>query len=257
MNKACFVDGAKFRNEFIDLPVSSEEIMKKISDFEVLVLRNVFDAKEMTALKNRLAKYAEANAPQNPPIAPGAPNFYRLDKNPEKSTLKRISRAFSSFYWNELDIAGERPYLKALARLRNRLVGLADDYAFYGVEDGHISSPTILQYPVGGGYLQSHVDPPSKQKVVVVAILSERGVDYQSGGVYVEDPKGENRVLVDELMGPGDVYLMNPAARHGVAPIDPEKTLDFDSSAGRWMMFSTLVSHASLYGQKTEGLVAY
>ena len=257
MKKLCFVEGAVWKDEQIHLPISDGDVMKKIEAFETVILKKVFNPDSMLSLKQRLAEHAVSHSPQNIPIQPGAPNFYRMDVHPEKSKLKRLSKVFSSFYWNAEDIAGEKIYLKSLARLRSRLTGLPEEYAFYRVEEDYISSPTVVQYPAGGGYLMPHSDPPSRQKVVVVAIMSRRGVDYKTGGVYVEDADGSHRILVDEMLECGDIYLMNPAVRHGVAPIDPQEPLDFNSTRGRWMMFSTLIAHTSLSGQKTEGLITY
>ena len=147
--------------------------------------------------------------------------------------------------------------MKALGNWRNELAGLPKDYAYYDIVDEHITVPKVVHYPVGGGYLQPHVDPPAKQKLVVIAILSQRGQDYCEGGVYIENDDGTGRLLIDEQMEAGDVYIINPVTRHGVAPIDPQAALDFSSKRGRWMMFSSLIYHGSLFGLPTEGLKAF
>lgn len=250
------IEDVTFDGLDLHLPVSDKEILTAIANFTVIILKKAFDPSIMATLKQSFGKFARNNQPSNPDIVPGIANFYRIDHNPEKSQVKRISRSFTSFYWCEQDIAGERPYVRAMARLRNRLIEVRADYAFTQVEDGYVGMPNILHYPRGGGYLQTHTDPPSKQKVVVTAILSERGKDYHQGGLYVEDFAG-NRLLIDDYLDPGDIYLINPAIRHGVAPIDPTAPLDWMSDEGRWMMFSTLIPYTSLFGIKTTGLKTY
>lgn len=248
---------ASFSGGHIHSQLRDDAILEHVSAGRLVVLKNAFPESAMHAIRTGLLEFTKTHPSTNPEVKPGVGHFRRVDINPERSQVKRIVQSFYSFYWGERDISGERPFLLALAGLRNRLAGLREDYAFHGVEDDHLSVPQITHYPVGGGYLQPHVDPPSIQKVVVTAILSRRGVDYESGGLHIEDEAGSSRHMVDDALEPGDVYLMNPAVRHGVAPIDPDKTLNFDSSSGRWMMFSTLIPYASLSGGATPGLKAY
>lgn len=252
-----FVEGTKYEDGSLTLPVSDEQLLDWIEQKRVVVLKNVFDRKPMDAIRESCVRFARENDQMNPAIEEGVPNFYRIDNNPPKSAVKRICRSFALFYWNDTDFGGERPYLQALAGVRNRLAGLHDGFAFERVEGGQLSIPSIVQYPVGGGYLQTHEDPPSTQRAVVTAILSQIPDHYESGGLYVDDPKTGERVLLDSQLEVGDVYLINPAITHGVAPVDPDKQLEFDSGDGRWMMFSALVSFGSLSGEKTEGLKAH
>lgn len=251
------VEGTRYENGSLTLPVSDAELLGWIEERKVVVLKSVFDRDSMTAIRDGCVRFARENEQLNPELTVGIPNFYRVDNDPPKSAVKRICRSFALFYWNDDDFGGERPYLQALAGLRNRLAGLPEGFAFEGVEDGQLSIPSIVHYPVGGGYLQTHEDPPSTQRAVVTAILSELGSDYESGGLYVDDPKTGERVLLDSQLEVGDVYMINPAITHGVAPVDADEPLAFDSGSGRWMMFSALVPFASLSGEATEGLKAY
>lgn len=251
------IDGTTYKDGVLRVPVSDEELLALIEERKVIVLKHAFDRDAMTRIKDGCVQFAREHEPENPEIKPGVPNFYRIDDDPPKSQVKRICRSFALFYWNDYDFGGERPYLQALAGLRNRLAGLHEGFAFERVEEGQLSIPSIVHYPRGGGYLQTHEDPPSKQRAVVTAILSELGSEYKSGGLFVDDPKTGERVLLDSELEVGDVYLINPAITHGVAPVDPGEPREFDSADGRWMMFSALVAFGSLSGEETKGLKAY
>lgn len=251
------IEGTRYENGALHVPVSDDELLELIEQRKVVVLKGAFDGEAMTRIRDGCVRFAREHEPANPEIQPGVPNFYRIDNNPPRSQVKRICRSFALFYWNDHDFGGEREYLQALAGLRNRLAGLGENFAYDRIEDGQLSIPSVVHYPVGGGYLQRHEDPPSTQRAVVTAILSELGSDYESGGLYADDPESGDRVMLDGELRAGDVYLINPAMTHGVAPVDPGKPLDFAAADGRWMMFSALVSFGSLSGEKTAGLKAY
>jgi hypothetical protein len=250
------IEGTRYDEGSLEIPVPDAELLRHVDAGRIVVLKRAFAPEAMERIRAACVAYGRTHESSNPDLQPGVPNFYRIDNDPPKSQVKRICRSFSTFYWNDGDFGGERPYMLALARLRNRLAGLEESFAATRIEDEHLSIPTIVHYPVGGGYLQAHEDPPGKQRAVVTAILSQLGSDYGSGGLYADDPEGR-RVMLDADLEVGDVYLLNPAVRHGVAPVDPDEPLELDSERGRWMMFSALVPFASLSGQATEGLRAY
>ena len=83
--------------------------------------------------------------------------------------------------------------------------------------------------------------------------MSVRGTDYQSGGVYVE--QNGQKIDIDGLLDVGDVYLTHPGIVHGGDPIDPDAgPPKWDDSAGRWILFPSLVELKTTQGVKVEGL---
>lgn len=97
--------------------------------------------------------------------------------------------------------------------------------------------------------MQEHRDPTSCQQVVVIANLSRYGTDFSEGGLfYTADAEGSQPVHVDPILDPGDAFLFHPQTLHGVWPVDPDSELDWDSTDGRWMFTSSLVSVGSLNG---------
>ena len=56
-----------------------------------------------------------------------------------------------------------------------------------------------------------------------VLCLTERGVDYQTGGAYLRDSE---IVDVESFCEAGDVMVYDGKIRHGVAPVDPHLSDD-------------------------------
>ena len=230
-----------------------EEIRSLIESYTVIVLKEVFDKKEIRRIRKSIFDYMQLSEQSNPEIQGNTPNYFRRDENPEKSAVKRIKQFVASFYWNQ-DIAGETKLMQAMSRLRNEIAGLPIEYTLNGIEaDGYMTYSNITQYPLGGGKLNKHQDPPNKQFAVIISSMSEKGEDFHNGGVYVEvDGK---RIDLDCVLETGDVYLINPQLIHGVEDIDPQiNSLQWDSIKGRWILFPALIEVKTVQGIKVDGL---
>lgn len=229
-----------------------EAIRATIAREGVIVLRGAFDADCCCRIRRAVFEYFQSRPPSNPPIAVGTPNYWRLDDNPEKAAVKRVNQFFSSFYWNE-DLAGEKVLLQAMSRFKHRVAGLPEEFTLGGIENGYVTYPTITHYPRGGGRLNRHTDPKNIQFCVILASLSTRGADYDTGGLYVEQD-GEVKDI-DGLLNTGDIYLMNPQSVHGVAAIDPELGRPaWSDERGRWTLFPSLIEIKTTQGVKVAGL---
>ena len=73
--------------------------------------------------------------------------------------------------------------------------------------------------------------------------MSKQGVDYNGLGFYLIDK--ENKILeVEHLIDTGDIGIGSSSVYHGVAPVNCEKSPDWDDiNDGRW--FLSLFSNAS------------
>ena len=122
--------------------------------------------------------------------------------------------------------------------LRNKIANLDENYSYYDEVDGFISQPAVLHYPIGGGYMQEHVDPVDPQKVEMVLSGSQRGIDFESGGleIFIED----KWIDVEKHISKGDIVLFKPNVPHRVIPIDTKSTLDWSIRKGRWTIFSPI-----------------
>jgi hypothetical protein len=222
-------------------------IRRLVNGYDVALLRNFVTPAEVAAILNLCRRTEAEREPSNPPPSRTAPNFHRINDNPPKSTVKGRRISHHMHFWNPETAAIEAPF-RRMHLLRNEISGLDPEFGF--TEGDYIAVPHVMHYPRGGGWLARHSDPDTGQKVVIDVILSRRGVDFGLGGLYgiLDDEKLD----LEEGIGPGDAVCIHPATVHGVDPIDPEHPLDWSRPDGRWMMFTALVTWESLKGVETD-----
>ncbi len=178
--------------------------------------------------RNSLPTYAS--------IEIGQPNFHRLNKADERSYVEGCFHQFAFYPWNQ-DVFDLFAVTQDLYRLKSALSGMPPDM-YLGREghDGIVPRIAVQFYPSGGGYLNRHLDPVGAHQLAIPIVpLSTKGLDFDDGGLYVEDSEGR-RSDVDDLIGPGDAAFVDARTIHGVDPIDPEADLDWLSFRGRWSM---------------------
>lgn len=106
---------------------------------------------------------------------------------------------------------------------------------------GVIARIVSHRYPRGGGGQAEHIDPVSPfAKIQTLIQASSQGIDYNEGGLYLIHPT-TGRVAIDGYTRKGDLILMSPGVRHGVAPIDPDQTLDWTGTDGRWIIMPIII----------------
>ena len=210
------------------------EMADALQQGRIMVTRQLFSEDLTRQITSYLSTVGRSSLPNWRPIAPGCPNFHRLNWDDERAYVKAAFHQFSFFAWNQ-DVFRLFHRLHDLFRLRNRLCG-APDTAFLSGDpaEGAVARFSAQFYPCGGGYMNGHVDPVGDYQIVVpILAMSAFGEDFKSGGLWVDLPSGQ-RLDVDPLVRPGDVIWFHPQRPHGVAPVDPEATLDWPAFQGRW-----------------------
>ncbi|MEM9189471.1 MAG: hypothetical protein AAGF12_09865 [Myxococcota bacterium] len=133
------------------------------------------------------------------------------------------------------------------AELRNVLYGLPIDYAIDAPDDGLWTAARFHHYPRGGGFLVSHADTviPKVHReeglsgfYQVIIVLSQRGIDFQSGGGFVETKGRRTYFEADAELG--DIAIYDARTRHGVEDIDPDASYRPEVFEGRVAGFVTL-----------------
>jgi hypothetical protein len=146
---------------------------------------------------------------------------------------------------------------RRLVVLRNRLYGLPDQFTCQGIEDGMWSALRINHYPRGGGFMAAHSDTGTAEAaksiglgiyVQLILIMSKKGVDFQTGGAYIETDEGQRYFYEDEC-DLGDVVIYDGRVKHGVEEIDYLEPLDLASCDGRYVAMATLFKY---FGQNVE-----
>jgi hypothetical protein len=146
---------------------------------------------------------------------------------------------------------------RRLVLLRNRLYGLPDKFTCNGIEDGMWSALRINHYPCGGGFMAAHSDIGTAEAaksiglgtyVQLILIMSKKGVDFKTGGAYIETDEGSRYFYEDEC-DIGDVVIYDGRVRHGVEEVDHMEPLDLGSSNGRYVAMVTLFKY---FGQQVD-----
>ena len=223
----------------ITTTINVESLAEMISDGQVVIIKEVFDKDVMNSVKTEVHNFGQNSPESNPERDAKTENFHRVDNNHPLMVVKRIAHFFRFSYHNQKSSSIFK-LIHPLNLLRNSIAGLDKNYTFYNHDKGFLSQPAVLHYPVGGGYMSAHVDPEEPQKVEMVLSLSERGVDFQDGGlsIFVDNEWQD----VEQFIKFGDICMFRPDIPHRVNPIDPNVSLDWHDSRGRWTAFSPIAS---------------
>jgi hypothetical protein len=127
--------------------------------------------------------------------------------------------------------------------LKNHLAGEEPGSYFDSIPSDEIISRVVSQqYPRGGGYLAEHMDPTSRfAKLQTIIQASTPGKDFQTGGLYLRESEGADVIMVEPHTDVGDLMVLSPDVRHGVAAVDPEADLTWSVDDGRWMILPIIL----------------
>lgn len=162
-----------------------------------------------------------------------------------------ISRFMATIY-NPLraeDQFGLHSAFKSLIQVRDLASGLAQVAYDDRLANGAFNATRIQIYPSGGGFMSAHADSTAvsianKQNpgnfLQPVLLITERGLDYTSGGAYVVNQQNET-IDIERGTKSGDIILYDERSIHGVADIDIHETVSVPPTQGR------MVGLASIY----------
>ena len=233
--------------------LSIEELYTYIDEYNYVCIKGLFD---VSRLKHSIAKLRSLYSANNDNPSIGEErheirnNFQKLTLGGASLRYNNYARFFRTFYnptWAD-DIYGMRSVFKDLIRLRNKIYDIDQDFAISKIEDNGLWSATrIHQYPSGGGFFCVHRDTTlldvAKEKksnfYQIILNLNQKGVDYNSGGAFVDND--QYRFMVEDQCEIGDVLVYDGRTLHGVEEVDPNSVINMNNINGR------LVAMASLY----------
>lgn len=211
-------------------------IRERIHDGQIVIFKGFADRNEISALKNYLHNIQRSSLPEFIPIKEGAKNNYRINFEDDRSPVKAFFHVWSFYKWNQDPFLLYNRY-EDVYRLRNLIAGLDSETFLKNNIDYDCAARLSVQfYPKGKGYFSAHEDPYDiHQLVVPIMAMSQKGVDFDSGGNFVRTSK-DSIIDTEELVEPGDIILFNSLCEHGVNKIDENNLFDPMSDEGRWMM---------------------
>lgn len=237
------------RLESIDV----DEVRSVVGSHGAACLRGLFDPKAIAAtLAGIQRSFDPAADRKHDPRDTEAirANFQKLQvgANSGGSATRTLGR-FMRVLYNPItaaDVWGMRSHFVQLARIRNRIHGLRDDFAIQDEEDSLWTCARIQQYPRGGGFMVPHRDMYSQLATdsaglgyfQLLLLLSEKGCEFHEGGAYV-DAEGRRFCYEDHCLR-GDVIIYDGRSVHGVADIDPMHPLELDRFGGRAVAIASL-----------------
>ena len=212
------------------------EIKTDIQNGYVYIARKLYSIELIYKIRDYLTRIGQNSLPNYYPIHEGCHNFHRLNRGDERSYVKASFHQFSFFPWNQ-DLFNFFELFKPVYRMKNLLSGLPKD-SFLGTtsEKGCTVRLAFQFYPSGAGAMNKHSDPVDYHQLTVpIMVMSSKGKDFKEGGLFIE-PKGGEKIILDDICNIGDVIYMNAQIPHGVIPIDSDLPCDWLSFKGRWSL---------------------
>ena len=252
MTKSTLEENIVYADSVDDIPLDKFHALMERDTFACI--RGVISREEVAACWKRMTElFSSENDHPAYGQSPDAirDNFQKLNVGGE-STLAvhddaRLFRVFYNPIWSE-DVFGMRDIFRRLARVRNALAGMPQDFAVDEIDEptGLWTAARIHQYPQGGGFFQGHTDYVAnaiaeKEKTdfyQVLLLMTQKGEHYKTGGGFV-DIDGK-RIYLEDHFDQGDIAVYDGRTHHGVEDIDPHEMLDLNTLNGRATAFVTL-----------------
>ena len=124
------------------------------------------------------------------------------------------------FLWNTPTHALTRQLGVEVHRLRNRAQRFADDRGLGYAADCYGIYISTSCYRPGTGHLRSHSDGHEGAPILQYMVpITHKGIDYETGGLFVKGGKDGAKIDVDAQMKPGDIVFFDGRVEHGVDTI--------------------------------------
>jgi hypothetical protein len=229
----------KYIDDYKEVLLNPERLIQVRNDIlegDAFIFRNAVDKKFVLQIRDYLKGIGKGSLPNYNPIEVNAPNFHRINIWDDRAYVKGCFHQFTFFPWNQ-DLLRIFHKTKDIYYLKNLINNQPKD-KFLGSEpeDGCTARLSFQFYPKGIGGLNKHSDPVDHHQLTVPSlIMSKKGEDFESGGVYIEDTN-DAKIYLDDLCNIGDVVFFNAQVPHGVDIIDEQREEDWLTFEGRWMM---------------------
>lgn len=210
------------------------EIKTLIDDQRIVVLARCFRESDVLAYRQAIYQWGRSE-PIRPPQTTADANFHAFERgiSPRQKTMH---------YYHAYNLNRVRELPAEVANLAMRIYEPMQQ--FYNAYTGHRADftrdefgmqlhPQAIHYPIGGGYLATHIHKHMPQEIGLIVHGALKGRDYHSGATGF-DCRGDV-VDMDDVCRPGDMVVFNYGQQHWVTPCDIEQQMDLDSQRGRWV----------------------
>ena len=223
-------------NDFYDLVYKNTgRFFGIINKYNVIIVKNFYPKIFIKNLRNATFKWGMNSKSEWKPLYDRCKDYHRLHDNYPNAHVKQKFHGFYHHGWLKKNRSLFNKF-KPVFNLKNFLGGYSNNKFIYNKpSEGIIARILIHHYPVGGGYQAEHIDPVVNHALIQTLIIaSNYGRDYKSGGVYLNN--GQKKIFIDEHTEIGDMIVMSPGYKHGVAEIDKNKNYSWNKNSGRWII---------------------
>lgn len=231
------------RSQYFDLlHKDSSGFMNRIHTPEVFVIKSFYPKHVILSLRNQIFKSGTETEPSWHPLYDGCPDYHRLHDNYEKAYVKGKIHTFYHNGWYEKN-RELFDFFKEIFEMKIFLAGEGSTDLLKQIpSQGVIARVNFHHYPRGGGYQAEHIDPHGKYAPIQTIVqASIPGKDFQTGGLYARETPDSEPHFIDKHTSLGDLIVLSPAIRHGVASIDEQEKFDWQKIEGRWIILPILV----------------
>lgn len=238
MRKTLILEFKDFKNKiFKQRSDDVDKLANSLYAGDAYILKKAFPSDYLINLAKRTFELGKQSKSAYHPMLEGCPDFNRIidEEVSKKYSYTAVRHSFFFFHWNKdpLDFFEE---VNQRWRVFKFLGGYQQcEYENNTPVDGIVDRIQVVRYPAGGGGLEHHVDPTKNQRVIIGAMMSKRGVDYETGGFYFVDSNAD-RVDLETQLEIGDMVCAYPTIVHGVTSVDAHKSLNWSSNEGRWFL---------------------
>lgn len=237
--KINFIDPHEWRRFLTNV----DELIGRIEK-EVFIVRGFMPEASVDSFKRSCLQFAEGNEASWHPCLDGCPDYHRIHHQYPKAYVRSTQHAYYFHPWNDnfRRLSSGFEGFSEIFELKARAAGRSfSDFVENTPSVGPIARLVCHQYPPGGGGQEEHIDPVSPfAKVQTIIQASHPGLDYKSGGLYINDPRF-GVIDIDPLTRKGDLILASPGVKHGVAPVDEDAELQWSTPYGRWIIMPIII----------------
>ncbi|MBM3570218.1 MAG: hypothetical protein FJX46_15850 [Alphaproteobacteria bacterium] len=241
-------------------PDAISRVHQAVDDGRLVLLRGFIDPAAASAVRDEAIAFGMSAAkversryyPQCPDVVhEDVPRFSwrdRIRARLEGRALRfRDIRSYKFMPWNARSDAIRNVGDRMLA-MRNAVYGVAPEYG-RDLRSGYFTVFHVQHYRPGSGFLSEHTDGAFHvrqgltTRCELILLLSQKGLDYRSGGLFIR--LGSDKYSVDDIARPGDLVIYDVKRPHGCDLIDRGETASVDPRKGRWIFMTPPYAAAS------------
>ena len=238
-----------FKRIILDANDRSEKLLNDVFKGDSLIIKNVFDKKEIIDLKDSIFDIENNQEEKNFRMLDECPNFHVSNKKnniaPIKDNYDETAHSHYFFRWNkdEINIFKKFDKIWDLIKIFSGLE--KDSYKLNKPKDLILDRIQIIRYPLNEGYITTHCDASAWQKLNIGICFNEQGKEFNEGGLYLLD-KNDKKINIEDKLEIGDCFCWIPTIFHGVdiPKLTNHDNKDWNSKSGRWQALAlTVQSH--------------